>query len=235
MNLCLLIHSDSSYTNMVTRGKIISDIELRLTRGKVSDDFELSRRQIAFWVDEGRDEVVQLYLNTLAKKNVPIDPFFISREECKLVSTEDVPCIDNEDDCWERKITAMVGTPLYLHKDKGMILVTNSVGEEIHMVTHTDLQVLKHMRLSRPSQSKLVYHREGLDLIIDGLSKNYSDMPKIRVAYVRSIRNWDILDTEEYPISDSLVPELIDRIEEIARKELSKEGSEDVINDGTQA
>lgn len=219
---------------MVTRSKIISDIELRLTSGKVSDDFEVSRRQIAFWVDEGRDEVVTLYLNALVKKRKAIDPFYIEREDCKLVSTEDVPCIDDEDNCWERKIATMVGTPLYLIGDKGMVHVTNSVGKEIHRVEHDDLDILQSMRLSKPGQRNLVYHREKLDLIIDGLSKNYSDMPKIRVAYVRSIRNWDIVDTDEYPIADALVPELIDRIEETARREIAESSMEDNINDGTQ-
>ena len=219
---------------MVTRSKIISDIELRLTRGKVSDDFEVSRRQIAFWVDEGRDEVVQLYLNSLVNKRKAIDPFYIEREDCKLIATEDVPCIDGDDDCWERKIATMVGTPLYLMGDKGLIHVTNNVGKEIHRVEHDDLNILQHMRLSKPSQRSFVYHREKLSLIIDGLSRNFSDMPKIRVAYVRSIRNWDIADTAEYPISDSLVPELVDRIEETARREIAEASFEDNINDGIQ-
>ena len=220
---------------MATRGKIISDIELRLTRGKISDDFEVSRRQIAFWADTERDEVVQIYLNGLVRKRKPIDPFYIERETCKLLSTEDVPCIDDDDACWERKKATLTGTPLYVDGDKGIVHVTNEVGEEIHKVDHDDLQVLKSMRLSRPSQRKLVYHREKDDIIIDGLSKNYNNVPKLNVAYVRSLNGWTVTDDEDYPIADSLVPELLDRIEETARKELSEDDSyEDDINDGMQ-
>ncbi|GAF90978.1 unnamed protein product, partial [marine sediment metagenome] len=88
------------------------------------------------------------------------------------------------DDCWERKVATLTGVPLYLIADEGMVHVTNEVGEEIHRVNHDDLQILKGMRLSRPSQNKLVYHREHQSLIIDGLSRNYSGVPKLRVAYV---------------------------------------------------
>jgi len=219
----------------MTRAKLISDMELRLTRGKVSDDFEVSKRQIAFWIDEYRDAVVEEYLNEAVKRGAPIDPFYISREECILVATEDVPCIDDEDNCWERKIATMSGTPLFLIGDEGMIHVTNSVGEELHRIEHDDLQVLKSMRLSRPGQKKLVYHREDQNLIVDGLSANYNGLPKIRVAFVRSIRGWDIADTEEFPLSDNLAPALLDAVEDVARRELNGEWSfEDTTNDGTQ-
>ena len=219
----------------MTRAKLISDIELRLTRGKVSDDFEVPKRQIAFWIDEIRDAVVSEYLNEAVKRGAPVDPFYITREECKLIATEDVPCIEDEDDCWERKIATLSGTPLFLIGDEGMIHVTNNVGEEIHRVEHDDLNILRNMRLSRPSQSKLVYHREGQDLVIDGLSRNYGGRPKIRVAFVRSIRNWALADTDDYPLSDNLVPTLLDAVEEVAIRELAEEISfEDDINDGTQ-
>ena len=220
---------------MSTRAKLISDIELRLTRGKVSDDFEVPKRQIAFWIDEVRDALVEDYLNEAVKRGAPVDPFYISREECKLISTEDVPCIDDEDNCWERKVATLTGTPLFLIGDEGMIHVTNSVGEEIHRVLHDDLQTLKNMRLSRPSQRKLVYHREGNNIVIDGLAQNYNGLPKIRVAFVRSIRDWAIADQDAYPISDNLVPDLLANVEEIARRELAMELSfEDETNDGTQ-
>lgn len=219
----------------ITRAKLISDIELRLTSGKVSDDFEVSKRQIAFWIDEVRDAVVEEYLNEAVKRGAPIDPFYIEREECLLVSAEDVPCIDDADDCWERKLATMTGVPLFLIGDEGMVHVTNHVGEEIHRVLHDDLWILSRMRLSKPSQGKLVYHREGQNIIIDGIPANNKGYTKIRIAYVRSIRDWSLSDSDEYPLSDNLVPDVLNAVEEIAIRELDPRfGIDDRINDGTQ-
>jgi hypothetical protein len=104
-----------------------------------------------------------------------------------------------------------------------MVHVTNNVGKEVHRVTHDDLDTLEFLRLSRPSQSKMVYHREDKDLIISGLSSNFEGLPKLKVAYVRSIRDWELQDTDAYPIGENLVPELLERVEEVARRELAEE------------
>ena len=36
---------------MATVGKMISDLQLRLTAGKPSDDFEVDWEQMRFWID----------------------------------------------------------------------------------------------------------------------------------------------------------------------------------------
>ena len=70
----------------VTKGQLISDIELRLTKGKPSDDIAIYRNQIAYWLDIERDNILTDILSDSIKKGNDIDPFYVESDLCLSLS-----------------------------------------------------------------------------------------------------------------------------------------------------
>ena len=208
---------------MATRSQIRSDIILRLTSGKPSDDFELDDRQIDFWIDTIRAELLLLKIKDESDKD--IDSFF-QFIDCLPIQKE-VPC---EDDCNARYYVELPSKPIDLKDDSGIRLVETSGGSEIKRMRVSDIHILKNLRFSNPSPSNMAFYRIDTKLIIRGGTVNFLKNGKVNIVAALSNPSSSISDDSEYPISEDLLPILLDRIEEIGRRQ--EMGESDLINDG---
>ncbi len=217
---------------MAIKDKIISDIELELTRGKPSDDLEIGREQIDYWISIERDRIVRDYLERYKRDSGELDPFYITRTECLDVSLYNINCPYG--DC-PKEITATIPFDvLSLSGDDGIETVRLNNGRNVARVDLNDLEIIDAMRFSKPSINNPVYYRNGRQLYFRGLPEKFIRKGKITIFAVKSIEGETILDTDEFPISEDLIPTLTDDVLERGLRELTAQ-FEDLHNDGTQA
>lgn len=200
------------------KSKLISDIILRITKGKPSDDLELEPRQVAFWINIVRDELVKEYLDSKAEKGVSVDDFFVKREPCKpLVSEDFIDIPDTE----ERLYVCLKFPPIEVYGDRGIVRITTSEGSMIKKARLSSIDFIKKMEFSKPTENNLVYYRDGkTKIIIEGIPLALKDLFTIYVWYVPQENIEDLSDTDEVNIPNELIPELQRRVEDIARRQM---------------
>lgn len=213
----------------MTRGKLISDIELRLTKGKPSDDLELERAQIGHWLDVVRDELVKADLDSELSEGKPLDTFYITRETCISPTVEDLACVDDSIDEYAYTLTS---TPMHLHNDQGVIMVRTDEDDLVMPTSLIDIQMIKDMQFTKPSNTNFVYYREGDKLVFFGLNRNPINDPKFIVYYIPQYTAASPSEADEFKIRDHLVGVLLDSVEQIARRQMST--FEDLENDAQQ-
>lgn len=215
---------------MATKNQIISDIELRLTRGKPSDDLELSRRQIAFWMDTYRDIFVKDLLNDAVKKKQPINPYYLIDESCKLATEEILGC----EQCKNRFYLLLEKDVMPLMYNKGVFRVEDNRNVALKGFEKEDIEMLYNLRFSRPNQRNQVYYREGRKIFIEEVDEKIADIANYRVWYIPANYADTLSGDDEYPIDGDSLPEFIDYIEQIGIRQMYGE-FEDLNNDGQQA
>lgn len=208
---------------MVT-SKLIDDLLVRVKA--TSDDAYLDREQVQHFLATTRDMLVKEYLDGLIKNGKAIDPFYLERETCKSLEEEEEDCVG---DCDERMFILLDKEPMSLYDDKGVILVTTYDGVVVLKANVASLSWIKDLPYSKPTQKNPVYYREGKKIVIAGISRKNQSIT-YTVTYISSLSSQEIGEGEEFKIHDSLIPILMETVEQTARRELGF--PEDVENDG---
>ena len=215
----------------VTKGKLISDIELRLTKGKPSDDMAIYRNQIAYWLDVERDNILTDILGEAIKKGDDIDPTYVTQDLClSPVQIED-NCVDCDDKI--RYYIELTNEVLFLPKDRGIIRITDNKGKNIPVYSQNEMDDIRLISYSKPTKKRQAAYREGdRKIFIEKLDKYGLQYFEYDVYYVARAVGASLEDEDNYPIADEDVPELVERVVMIGLQQM-RVGTADIENDGT--
>lgn len=203
------------------KGDIISDIELRLTRGKPSDDFETDRRQIAFWMDTIR---VQMLVFWIEKNDIP--PQALTHFDCQVATSNTPTCVVGN--CYTKRYIT-ISPVLQLEDDKGVYRVALQGGKEIDRYrTSAEQDIVKHIRLAKPTNNHPAWYRIDDKLYLLGTLPNAN----VQLDLVLSDTG-TVTDTQNYPLPDELTNVLIERAVKKGLQQISQ-GVLDLTNDGKQ-
>ncbi len=204
------------------KGDIISDIELRLTKGKPSDDLEIDRRQIAFWMDTIRGQMLPLWI----ERNGDIPPQALTHFDCQVATSFTPTCVVKG--CYTKQYIT-ISPVLQLEDDKGVYRIALQGGKELDRYrTSAEQDILKHIRLAKPTNSHPAWYRIDDKLYLLGVLPNAN----IQLDLVLSDTG-TVTDTQDYPIPDELTNVLIERAVKKGLQQISQ-GILDLTNDGKQ-
>lgn len=211
---------------MAKIGELISDVELRVTKGNVSDDFQIDRRQIRFWLDMIRAQLIEEKERAQGMQELSD---FVKVYECEPISERDITCADN---CYGKRYEVKLPVSVsQLRNDLGVYRVESISGNTIYRIRLTEKARIYKLKFAQPSKSRAVYWKVGDTLTIEGGTDNFRENGKVHLFLIpEDTSSFD--EEDEYPIDASLIPMLLDRAEEIARREMGT--VEDVENDGKQ-
>lgn len=214
---------------MATIGDLISDVELRLTGGSVSDDFQVDRRQIRFWIDTERARLIEESDKSGGMQELAD---FIRLYECVDINKVKSPCLSGcGSERYEVELPVSVSN---IKNDLGVYRVETISGVTIRRIRLSEVSRIKNMRFSSPSRSRIVYYRlnnsSGKSVLnIEGGTDSFKNNGKVNLYLIpEDTSSFD--ESEEYPINASLIPVLLERVEQIGRRELPIE--QDLENDG---
>ncbi len=169
-------------------------------------------------------------LDELVRRGLDIPAYYVEPEECKVIVNDAINCRDEE-----RYYIDLTHTPLDIHDDKAITLVTNQYHNEILPAKHRYIGYLDDLEFSKPSKTHPQYYREGTRLYLMGLTSSLRPNIRVVVYYAKAIANANLAATDEYFIEPSLDALLLDEVETLARRELDiPSNHEDMFNDGTQ-
>ncbi len=175
-----------------------------------------------------RDEIVKQYLDSKLQSNQSIDNYFIKKESCKALNEETDPCIDEDK---EKIYIKLKRQPLDLFKDLGVIRVKTSDGSTINKAQISTIDFIDDLEFAKPSTANLIYYRDGkVKLVIEGIPEGLKNIVEIIVWYVPKENILDLNDDDEVTIPNELIPMLMERSEELARRQMF--GFADLENNG---
>jgi hypothetical protein len=214
---------------MITKEKLISDIELQLLQSAPSDDSEISHEQIAFWIQYHINDLIRREIIDETKRGNGIPPIYIIRETGLTMSEETVTDIADAD---QRLYVTLTNEVLDLPRDAGLVRVLDYDLNLIGKTMVEQLESLRDLRFAKPSANNVLYYREGVLVFIEGFNTADIDFNDIIVDYVKKQDILSLADSGTVLISDQLVPVLIDMVVNRGKEELYGSSS-DVANDGT--
>jgi hypothetical protein len=210
----------------MVKNALISDIILRITKSKPSDDLEIEPSQVAFWISNIGNEVIQKYLDNKLKSGKSIDPFFYTKESYNMMNKEDDPLIDDDKD---RIYITLESQVLDLYCDNGVIRVFTTSGEKVNKTSLDSVDIVEDLEFAKSSSDNPLYYRDGSDkLVIMGIPYEMRSNLELIVWYVAKLDLECLSDTDEVKIPDELLPIILDEVEIVARREFS--GAQDVEN-----
>lgn len=214
---------------MATKNQLISDIILRVTKGKPADDFELEPSQVAFWINLVRDKILKTYLDSKIGNNLGIEDYFVVKEPCKALNEESEPCIDDDK---ERLYIKLKKEPLNILKDAAIVRIITNEGSYVKKAKITTIDWVNNLEFGKPTEDNVVYYRDGAQkIIIEGIPRAMKDEIEFFVWYMPKEDLLCMSDDEEVTIPGEFLPDLLDEVEKLARRQMY--GTGDVTNDGT--
>ena len=202
----------------MTKNALVSDIMLKLQKGKPSDDFELEPSQVAFWITITRDGLIKEYLDDKASKGLSVDDYFVIQESCKPLNSETEPCIDDDS---ERIYIRLKSQPLDIYGDKGIVLIKTNEGSYIYKTRLSTVNIINNLAFAKASTKNLIYYRDGqTKLVIEGIPSSLKSIVEILVWYIPKEDVESLADDDEVSIPNELLPILLERVEEIARRQM---------------
>jgi len=214
----------------ITKGAIISDIELRLTKGKPSDDVDVIRRQISHWVDITRDQMVSEKLTDIINRKGTVDPFYFESDLCLVPALLADSCADCPDK--NRYHVTLTRDVMWLPRDCGIIRVTDDRGNNLAFTNERDIEIFRDLPFSAPTAKNQVAYRENRRIFIEKLTSSAINFFRYDITYVPKAAGQGLLDTDDYPLEDELVPDLIEAVTAIGLAQMNL-GTGDLENDGT--
>lgn len=216
---------------MATKAELISDIILRVTKGKPSDDLELEPRQVEFWIDSVINELLADYIKDRTSKNKSIDEGLLKKETSKPILEEQLNYINPD----ITELYILSEDPI-LETDSGsaIVRVITSDGMHVHKTKVQDIDTVEHMEFSKSSEQNLLYYRDGdCKIIIRGIPEEMVGIIELAIWYVPKQDLSCMNDSESVRLPLELIPELSDRVAELALRQMY--GTiDDVENNGDQ-
>lgn len=216
---------------MATKAELISDVILRVTEGKPSDDLELEPRQVEFWLDIVLNELMSDYIKDRTKSKKPIDEGLLKKEPSKPIELEQLnyinPGISEMYFCTSEPI---------METDSGsaIVRVLTSDGAFIHKTKVQDIDTVSNMEFSKPTEETLVYYRDGDSrVVVLGIPEAMKDVIELVIWYVPKQTISCMSDSDEVKFPYELLPELADRVAELAFKQMYM-SVDDTENNGDQ-
>lgn len=211
---------------MATVGKMIDDLELRLTGGKPSDDIELSREQMQKWLDDANSALLP---DWIAKKNGgQVPPAIIRRIDCLAVKTDTPSCVDA---CcsyhyiqFPNNSDGQAIVPIALPGDGGVIQVLRGKAKIYRLPSPTMLQTMTNLE---NGETTPYFYRIGDKLFLfNGIYPSYC---KITVMAAISDTS-SLTDEDVYPTVEALIPLIMEAAEKIGQRQM--QGDQDLQDDG---
>ena len=220
---------------MKTKGELISDLELRFTEGKPSDDLEIERDQLGFWLDLSANAILSDYLSKQISKNEDINPFYIQKSAYLTPASEDITEVIEPDERYCIDISSLnILSPRGYSRDYGVVRLHDEENKQLVNITYDDSDYYKYLCYASPSDSNMQWYRENSNIYIDGIDVSNASLRKIRVFYIASINTSSLADTATYPLTDELLPLIVDIAEETGWRQLREQSISDQENDGKQ-
>ena len=214
---------------MATKAQLISDIMLRVTGGKPSDDLELEYNQVAFWIDQVLGTLIKDNLDQKLKNGEDIDPVYFSNEQELYPVLNEKRWMDSQKSAY----ISICKTPMSLYRDGGIVRIETQDGVQVDKITIGKLDMINNMTFSKPNLERLVYHRVGTRLYINGLTEESIDFAIFNVWYVARpdlLSSMD--DTDEVKMGEDIPAMLAEAVAQIAAQQVI--GPQDMENDSEQ-
>lgn len=203
---------------MPSIGKLISDVELRLSHAKPSDDFSIPRKQIRLWLDS---IAPSLNADWIKKKNGgEVPPQLIRQFTCLVVKTEESECING---CNTKEYIELPlnhdGTPkgiLSLTDDGGIVQIQQGTKSIIRVSSVAKLQM--NLKLEFSDEFSYFIRVGNRIYLFNGVFPSYCEL----TAYIASCDTTDMSEDDNYPTVDDVIPMLLDEAEKIGTRELQQ-------------
>lgn len=192
---------------MITKAKLLDDIELQLLQSAPSDDSELSKVQVAQWVQYHLHDLIRREIVGEMSKGNMIPPIYIIREDGFELDEEAV--VDMEDDR-QRMWVELANDVLDLPRDSGLVQVLDYDYNLISKASLERMNLINSLPFAKSSPKNLLYFRQGKKVFVEGLQTSEITYTPIIVDYVPKQDILALDDTDEVIISDQLIPVLID-------------------------
>lgn len=201
---------------MITLNYLISDLELRLSKSKPSDDFELSKDQMAYWIDIARDEVTKLYV-----------------DQAKNIDNSIVMEVSGTAEFESGKVSIPIDvTPLDIKNGRGIVFVMDENGRYLSAKNNSMSKYISKLSFAKPSSCNPTYTFSGDGLELEGIDEDI-DYANYTIGLVPSeLSRRGKLYTEKYYILPSTVNAVLEMAEKIGIRELYGDGFYDVTDDG---
>lgn len=215
---------------MATKRALIDDIILRIYQGKPSDDIELSAAQVAHWLDLELDALLKEKFEQDIANGDGIDPFYHEKEYGLSLIKETHISYDEELTEYRYYFTPAY-LPLELRGDKGIIWIRDKYGKLLASTTINDSDWMRELPYGGITSRNQAWYRERDRVYVEESSQSSANVYKYDINYVRAGKGVDTALDSEYPLEEGLIPDLLDRVELIARREMMS-GVSDLDNDG---
>lgn len=213
---------------MATKLELISDIIFRVNQGNPSDDLQLSEEQVNHWLDTVRAELIKQALKEDQSMD-GIGSYLTEKNGLSILKTK-----EKGREEYYVEIPEVISLP----GEGGVYYVEtqatecDEVGDEIHNVPSHQKGANRHLRFGKATKKNSAFSRIGNKLYLWGGSKNFYENGKINVILILADTT-SLEDDDEYPIDSSLLPLLLEEVEQIARRQMFN-SIEDEENDGKQ-
>ena len=202
---------------MITKGTVISDLELRLVGGDLGDDLDISRRQLGEWIDEARDEVVAAYL--MRNRGIVESTLLYTDSNLDIAKLTDTDAFNYD----RYIIDSLTRRPLFSVGNKAFRKAITNTGETVYLTSKENFNDVRNLSMVRnPGCSgRLLYYPEDESLFIDGVNDLMVGNLKVSVTYVFSELARGASESEAYYLPESLKGEVIELAEEIGRRQFN--------------
>jgi len=153
----------------------------------------------------------------LISKGKPIDSFYFETEDCLDVQEQTREC----DDC-DRFFISITKQPMSLLDDMGVIKVTTD-GIIVYKTRLEAIEWMNDLPYTKSSKNNITYSRNNKQLILNGV-KSTSFNSTFSVLYIPSATSQTLSITDDLKIHDSLIPLLLEAVEEVAKREVYQLG-----------
>lgn len=197
--------------------QLVDDILLRVKEG-TSDDSYLEKSQVSQWIVTYRDALVKEYLDGLISKGKPVDSYYFETEECLEVQESDSEC----DGC-DKFFVEISKQPMSLLDDAGVIKVITSDGVIVYRKRLEAVEWMNDLPYTKSSKNNLTFYRDNKKMVLEGI-KSIPTNTAFAVTYIPTASSQTLTITDDLKIHDSLIPLLLEAIEEVAKREVYQLG-----------
>jgi len=214
----------------MTLGTLADDIILRLTQSNPSDDSEIEKSQIMYILAMNRDLIAKKYLDAQIVAGQPMDTQCKTRLVATTIELEAESTINVDD---ERLYLELPVQPLTLIGDMGVIQVLNQEYLPVLRYRNEYFTRYQNLRYAAASSFNICFYRDDRKIILKGLTQKNRDNDKFIVDYCPALASQTLTDATDVKLSDALLPELTNVVEEILKRQMYQ-SVQDTENNGIQ-